>query len=95
MNAKIERIKNIVLGTCLLASGGAYAQENSTITNTLLSPFKVSGYVETYYSATFSESFNDRKSLAGPSYQKNDEPAISLAFLKYYTILKISKLILH
>lgn len=81
MSVKIERINNIVLGTCLLASGGAYAQENSTITNTLLSPFKFSGYVETYYSVSFSESFKDRKPLI-PSYKKNDEPAVSLAFLK-------------
>ena len=77
----MARINNIVLGTYLLASGGAYAQENSTTINTLLSPFKVSGYVETYYSVSFSESFKDRKPLI-PSYRKNDEPAVSLAFLK-------------
>ena len=81
MSVKIQLIKNLVLGSCLLASGGAYAQEIVTITNDLISPFKVSGYVETYYSVSFSESFRDRKSQ-GASYSKNDEPAVSLAFLK-------------
>ncbi len=75
-------MKNTFLGVCLLASIGAHAQENSTITNTLFSPpFKFSGYVETYYSVSFSESFKDRKSQ-GASYRKNDEPAVSLAFFK-------------
>jgi hypothetical protein len=74
-------MKNIFLGACLLASVGAHAQEIVTITNDLISPFKISGYVETYYSVAFSESFKDRKPLI-PSYKKNDEPAVSLAFLK-------------
>jgi len=74
-------MKNIFLVACLLVSGGVYAQEISTITNTLFSPFKISGYVETYYSVSFSESFKDRKPLI-PSYKKNDEPAVSLAFFK-------------
>ena len=74
-------MKNIFLVACLLVSGGVYAQEISTITNTLFSPFKISGYVETYYSVSFSEAFKDRKPVI-PSYKKNDEPAVSLAFFK-------------
>jgi len=82
MSVNMAQIKNIVLGTCLLASGGAYAQEIVTITNDLISPFKISGYVETYHSVFFSGSFKDRKSSQGASYRKNDESAVSLYLLK-------------
>lgn len=96
MNPEIEWMNNIVvMGAFLLVSGGVYAQENSTITNILLSPFTISGYTEAYYSVDLSKSFNDRKSSFFVSCNRNDEPAANLAFLKHHTILKISKPILH
>jgi len=83
MNPEIDRVKNIVvIIVILLTSKGIYAQEIVTITNDLISPFKISGYVEAYGSTAFSDSFNNRKPSLFVSHNRNDEPAINLAFLK-------------
>ena len=65
-----------------LTSQGLYAQEIVTITNNLISPFKISGYAEAYGSTAFSDSFNNRKPSLFVSHNRNDEPAVNLAFLK-------------
>jgi len=83
MNPKINRVKTIVaMAVILLISKEIYAQEIITITNDLISPFKISGYVEVYGSTALSNSFNDRKSSLFVSHSRNNEPAINLAFLK-------------
>ena len=49
MNPKINHVKNtFVMAIILLTSKGIYAQEIITIANDLISPFKISGYVEAY-----------------------------------------------
>ncbi|MBL79088.1 MAG: hypothetical protein CMH70_03515 [Nitrosomonadaceae bacterium] len=66
----------------LFFSKEVYSQEIIKLTNNLISPFKVSGYVETYGSTTFSNSLNNKKSPIFVSYNRNNEPAVNLAFFK-------------
>jgi hypothetical protein len=83
MNPEINQVKSIVVMVIiLLTSKEIDAQEVITITNDLISPFKISGYVEAYGSTAFSDTFSDRKPSLFVSHNRNDEPAVNLAFLK-------------
>ena len=83
MNPKINHVRNaVVMAIILLTSKGIYAQEIITIANDLISPFKISGYVETYGSSSLRNPSNDRKSSLFVSHSQNNEPAVNLAFLK-------------
>lgn len=74
--------KVVTFAYFFLSSHGVHAWEIVTTTNNLISPFHISGYVETYGSSAFSDSFNDRKASLFVSHNRNDEPAVNLAFLK-------------
>lgn len=83
MNPEINRVKSIaVMAVILLTSKKIYAQEIITFTNDPISPFEISGYVEACGSTAFSDSFDDRKPSLFVSHNRNDEPAVNLAFLK-------------
>ena len=83
MDPKISRVKNVVvMAVILLTSKGIYAQEIITIANDLISPFKISGYVEAYGSTALNNHPNNRKPSLFVSHNRNNEPAVNLAFLK-------------
>ena len=83
MNPETNRIKSIiVMVVILLTSKIIYAQEIITTTNDLISPFKISGYVESYYSVDLSRSANGRKSPLFVNHNRDKELAVNLAFLK-------------
>tara|TARA_B100000686_G_scaffold157286_1_gene164997 strand:- start:128 stop:1246 length:1119 start_codon:yes stop_codon:yes gene_type:complete len=83
MNSQTNQIRNIfVIVIILFFSKEVYSQEIIRITNNLVSPFKISGYVEAYGATTFSNSLNNKKSPIFVSYNRNNEPAVNLAFLK-------------
>ncbi|MDN5836108.1 MAG: porin [Nitrosospira sp.] len=74
-------MKRLILAACLLPHAGVYAQNGiGTIGST--SSFSISGYAEPYYSYAFDQSINDTKPSFIFSYNKNDEVAVNLAFLK-------------
>jgi hypothetical protein len=72
----------IILAACLLAHTGVYAQESIRRTDHSPSPFTVSGYAEPYYSFAFDKPLGDARPSFIYSYNKNDEIAVNLAFLK-------------
>ncbi|MDN5752478.1 MAG: porin [Nitrosospira sp.] len=75
------KMKRLILAACLLPHAGVYAQ-NGIGTIGSASPFSISGYAEPYYSYAFDQSLNDTKPSFIYSYNKNDEVAVNLAFLK-------------
>ena len=59
-----------------------HAQESTRIPKGSLSPFTISGYAETYYSADFNNPVGNTKPLFIFSFNKNNEASVNLAFIK-------------
>ncbi|BCT68426.1 outer membrane beta-barrel protein [Nitrosospira sp. NRS527] len=75
-------ISPIVCLVCLLISMETHAQHGTGITSDLLSPFAISGYVETYYGVDFGSHAADRRLSFLYNFTKNEELSVNLAFLK-------------
>tara|TARA_B100000676_G_scaffold309141_1_gene371921 strand:+ start:55718 stop:56836 length:1119 start_codon:yes stop_codon:yes gene_type:complete len=83
MNSQNNQIKNIfIMLIVLFFSKEVYSHEIIKITNNLISPFNISGYIEAYGTTTFSNSVDNKKSPIFVSYNRSNEPEINLAFLK-------------
>lgn len=75
-------MKRIVLAACLLTTLQANAQVSAGIFNRFLSPLTISGYAETYYGGDFNNPIGDTRPSFIYSFNKNNEAAVNLAFLK-------------
>ena len=75
-------MRRIVLAATLLTSWGAFAQEANKTTSLTPSPFAMGAYVETYYSYDLSNPIGNTKPSFLYNFNKNNEVAVNLAFLK-------------
>jgi len=76
------KMRRIVLAATLLTSWGAFAQEANKTTSLTPSPFAMGAYVETYYSYDLNNPIGNTKPSFLYNFNKNNEVAVNLAFLK-------------
>jgi hypothetical protein len=71
-----------MFAACLLTTMQAQAQDGIPQLRGFLSPLTISGYVEAYYGSNFNNSVGNTRPSFIYSFNKNNEAAINLAFLR-------------
>lgn len=76
------RMGRIALAVCLLTAMQVQAQDGAGLFKGLLSPLTISGYAEGYYGGDFNNPAGNTRPSFLYSFNKNNEAAVNLAFLR-------------